>query len=75
MSNIENKLRRQTTYVKVTIDSDRLLELTAVWSRIKKQEVIEMLARCPTCNVLLLHVDRGVARCPQCGRRYILTES
>jgi uncharacterized protein with PIN domain len=73
MLNAENKKR--TTYVKVTLDSDRLLELAAVWSRAKKQEIIEMLVRCPTCNVLLLQVDRGVARCPQCGRRYILVES
>ncbi len=63
-----NSVRKETTYIKITVDGDTLLELAAVWGKLKKQEVVENLARCPLCGLLLLDAGPGWAYCPQCKR-------
>ena len=66
-------MKSETVYVKLTKDSDFLLESTASYTKIKKQAVVEYLPRCPLCKrSLLIQSAPGILRCPACGTIYEL---
>jgi ribosomal protein L37AE/L43A len=66
-------MKSETVYVKLTKDSDFLLESTASYTKIKKQAVVEYLPRCPLCRrSLLIQAAPGILRCPACGAVYEL---
>mgnify|MGYP001626306942 CR=1 FL=1 len=67
-------VKRREKYAQVHIlrEADRMLDIASAYSGMMKSEIILHLARCPKCNVLLLHEDGGSARCPACGTRYKL---
>ncbi|MGB9705874.1 MAG: hypothetical protein ACPL3C_10525 [Pyrobaculum sp.] len=54
--------------IKVSRESDFLLEEVARLAKIKKYSVVEHLPKCPLCRrSLLLQAAPGILRCPACG--------
>jgi uncharacterized protein with PIN domain len=66
-------MKSETVYIKITKDSDFLLETVSSYTKIKKQAVIEYLPRCPLCRrSLLIQAAPNILRCPACGAVYEL---
>ncbi|MGC9051104.1 hypothetical protein [Pyrobaculum sp.] len=76
VTKIPDGMKRREKYAHISIlrEADRILDIASAYSGMMKSEIILHLARCPRCNVLLLHKGEDVVRCPACGKRYKLVE-